>query len=271
MGYQTHAGQDYRYHFANAYESMAQTSITLPEPARACKPFSSNDPVWKQKLRKALSYRDAATWGDRWTVATLTRAEAGKFSKAGAGLTGKSFARHMGHEVTRHVVEAETRNNPAYDPGRGSHCIHVILRLKTADNLEDFLGAVVARHAMKVLNARIHATRKPPEDEKPEVLLATIEHDQQGVHVHAVVYNRAPITLEYFATQAREVFAGFTLVKEAHTVALQDDTQLVRVAGYGLKRTVPIMAGKFPALFLGSVYSAKEWRSLAHSFSTVLS
>lgn len=245
---------------------MANLVITLPKTADPCKHKSTPVPFWKEKLRRALAARNPDR-EDQWALASLQRAETGKFSKAGPN--GKSFARHMGHEVTRHVIEAETARNADYVPTESAHCVHVILRLKTAANLEDFLGVAMARHGMNMLHRRAYR-RKAPEDTRPELLLATVERDGQGVHVHAVVYNRTAADLEDFAVWAREVFGGFTLVKEAHTVPLKDDTQLVRVAGYGLKRTVPIVTGQYPAIFLGSLYSAAEWRGLARAFARVL-
>lgn len=246
---------------------MADIATTLPKTAEPCKRKCAPVPNWKEKLRAALAARNPDRI-DQWTLASIQRAETGKISKGAA--SGKSFAQHMGHEVTRYVVEAETARNLEYLPTAGAHCVHVILRLKKADNLEDFLGSAMARHGMNMLHRRAYK-RNPPEGTRPELLLATVEQDGQGVHVHAVVYNRTAAGLEVFAGWAWEVFAGFTLVKEAHTVPLKDDTQLVRVAGYGLKRTVPIAMGKYPAVFLGSIYTATEWRGLARAFSRVLS
>lgn len=249
---------------------MAHTLSTLPQFEEARKDIRAFDAPWKRLLRKSLAVRQATLSG-RWLLATLQRAEHGKISKAGAQHSDKSFARHIGLEVARHVIEAETRKNFDYNPASSSHCVHLVLRLKDTEALEDFLGAVVGKHGLRKLNDRIHATRRAPEDEKPEALLATVESDRQGLHVHAVLYNRAPVSLEYFAHRAQEVFSGYTLVKEAHATVLADDTQLVRVSGYGLKRTVPVLTGRYPALYLGSIYSAREWRELAQAFSRVLS
>lgn len=247
---------------------MADLFTTLPNSADLCKHKSAPVPCWKAKLRLAIANRQLDREA-QWALASIQRAETGKISQYKGVPNGKSFARHMGHEVTRRVIEAETARQPGYDPTAGAHCVHVILRLKKADNLEDFLGVALARHAMNMLHRRAYK-RKALEDTRPELLLATVEQDNQGVHVHAVVYNRTALDLEVFATHAREVFAGFTLVKEAHVVALTNDTQLVRVAGYGLKRTVPIITGRYPAVFLGSLYSAAEWRGLARAFANVL-
>jgi hypothetical protein len=200
----------------------------------------------------------------------MARVDTGKFPKRGVRGDGKNFAHHLGCEVLRRVVGCESQR-ASYDPTTGAHCVHLILRLKTADNLEDFIGALL-RHGLNKLHARVSGTRKVGglTEARPEMLVATVEDDRHGVHVHAVLYNRAPVTLTYFAKEAAAVFGGFTAVATAHVVELADDTRLVRVAGYGLKRAVPIMAGRYPAVFLGQLYTAKEWRELAKAFSRVL-
>lgn len=221
------------------------------------KPKLSLDALWKQRMRRALAGRAVGPPAEDRDFTVWRNAP------------GNTFAQHMGREVARHVAQTQAARQPSYEAAAMAHCVHVVIRLKSDANLEDMLGVVLLRHALNKLSARVQAVRKHSGETlagRPEVLLATVEQDGQGVHVHAVLHNRASVSLEIFSDHARAVLSGFTAVQEVYTRALVNDAALDYVVGYGIKRAVPIMAGRYPAVFLGSLYSAGEWRSLVRAF-----
>ncbi len=239
--------------------------------APSCKPFPLAQPLWKEKLRASLAER-AANWeqhrANQWTAALLPHVE------AAAPLAGhhtakrvvRNFRRVLGHEALRRVLTEQGNRHAGYEPGRAASCLYLTVRMKPGpENLEADLAKLM-RHGFVLADTKatgIHSIANVPADRRAEVLLATIERDQIGVHIHAVIANRSGADLEKFQALVRASVARLPFAAEVHTKAITNDTEIARTVAYSMKRAVPILSGAYPAIFMGNLYSAEEWRCFA--------